>query len=192
MEISQFLEELDPEFLESLYKLDEREALRVQLEGCPRCGGQLDRADYWRKPRGVSGLERHLSRRHSFCCRECRRRVTPASTRFLGRKVYLEVVVLVVSYLRQKAPPVILRRLSGVSGASIETISRWQHWWEEVVAEHPLWRFWRGRFVPPLGTRQIVRSMFDRFSSVASGVSETVHRVSKFLSPLTLPANYPC
>ena len=132
MEISQFLEELDPEFLESLYKLDEREAIRVQLEGCPRCGGQLDRADYWRKPRGVSGLERHLSR-----------------------------------------------------GASIETISRWQHWWEEVVAEHPLWRFWRGRFVPPLGTRQIVRSMFDRFSSVASSVSETVHRVSKFLSPLT-------
>jgi len=68
-----------------------------RLEGCP-CGGSLHRAAYVRKPRGVPwGLPEGFCIRESFCCsREgCRRRLTPPSLRFLGRRVYLGAVVVV-------------------------------------------------------------------------------------------------
>ena len=66
-------------------------------EGCD-CGGVLHVSDYERKPRGVAEdkLPAGYGRRFSLCCaREgCRRRATPASLRFLGRRVYVAVVVV--------------------------------------------------------------------------------------------------
>lgn len=70
------------------------------------CGGALHRANYPRKVRGLPpgasagdgaggpGPELRLS----FCCaREgCRKRHTPASLRFLGRRVYAGVVLVLV------------------------------------------------------------------------------------------------
>ena len=76
---------------------------------CPHCtGGILHRADYPRKPRGhPAGLERRWDweLRRSFCCsREgCRRRTTTPSVRFLGRRVYLGVVVALVSAMAHGA-----------------------------------------------------------------------------------------
>ena len=75
-----------------LTKIDADLAEQVWIEGCMHCGGALHRADYPRKARGVN-VE---SRRHSFCCarEECRRRETPGSVRFLGRKVYAGFMAL--------------------------------------------------------------------------------------------------
>ena len=59
----------------------------------------MHRAFYPRKPRGLFEAEWAESRRHSFCCgREgCRKRHTPSSVRFLGRRVYVGVVVVVAA-----------------------------------------------------------------------------------------------
>ena len=65
---------------------------------------RLHRACYPRKPRGVGGArDATYEHRLSFCCATdgCRRRITPPSVRFLGRKVYLGVIVIVVSALEQ-------------------------------------------------------------------------------------------
>jgi hypothetical protein len=62
---------------------------QVQAGGCT-CGGVRHSARYPRKPRALQGmLDERYQNRLSFCCaREgCRRRSTPPSVRFLGRKL---------------------------------------------------------------------------------------------------------
>ena len=90
----------DASFYRSLFHLDQAIAADVQATGCRHCGGRLHVADYPRKPRGVrSALDASYQYRLSFCCATdgCRRRTTPPSVRFLGRKVYLGVIIVLVT-----------------------------------------------------------------------------------------------
>jgi hypothetical protein len=76
-------------FFALLLRFDEDLALQARAVGCA-CGGALPSARYARKPRGgPEGLGPEHAMRLSFCCsvEGCRRRVTPPSLRFLGRKV---------------------------------------------------------------------------------------------------------
>jgi hypothetical protein len=97
--------DLGREFFTLLEQHDEGVARRVAAAGCPRCDGPLHRGDYDRKPRGalIAPAGEEFVRRFSLCCgREgCRKRATPPSLRFLGRRVYLGAVVLVASMLAQ-------------------------------------------------------------------------------------------
>ena len=103
-------------------------------QACP-CGGRLHSANYRRKPRGGGDqLPEDYGYRLSFCCdREgCRKRATPPSVRFLGRKVYLfGVVVILVAAMRQGPSPQRVRELSRLFGADRRTIARWQVFWRE-------------------------------------------------------------
>ena len=63
------------------------------------------------------------------CCNQegCRKRVTPPSVRFLGRKVYFAAVIILVAAMRQGPTPrrvQELRRLFGDLDA--RTIARWR------------------------------------------------------------------
>jgi hypothetical protein len=124
--------DLGGEFFELLVRADEAVTLRVAAAGCPRCRGPLHRSDYTRKPRGAliapSG-EVHV-RRFSLCCgREgCRKRATPPSVLFLGRRVYLGAVVIVASVvaLALRAASEIRRR----TGVPARTTGRWLGWWQ--------------------------------------------------------------
>ena len=66
-------------------KIDKELAEAVQAGACLYCGAKLHCGDYPRKPRG--GPE--WDERYSFDCSRCRKRRTPPSVRFLGRKVYV-------------------------------------------------------------------------------------------------------
>ena len=81
-----------------LMEVDRDLALQAQRSKCRSCGGTLHSACYLRKPRGMpAGVDPGPAYpvRFSFCCsvEGCRRRHTPPSVRFLGRKVYLGVMV---------------------------------------------------------------------------------------------------
>jgi hypothetical protein len=142
---------LDEEFFASLTDLDEELARTVAAEGCPRCGGPLHRADYQRKPRGalIAGAAEAFTRRHSLCCGRagCRRRALPPSLRFLGRKVYVELVVLFASVVAQLADGP--GRAETDTGVPRRTLGRWRHWWTKELPSTAAWLELRARLAPP-------------------------------------------
>ena len=106
----------DSSFFALLLQLDQDLAAEARAAGCA-CGGALHRAHYPRKPRGgPDGLGAEHSVRLSFCCsvEGCRKRVTPRSLRFLGRKVFFGVWVLLLPVLRDGPTRERLRRLEEV------------------------------------------------------------------------------
>ena len=134
------------EFFSALVAIDRAIVDRVARGGCPVCGAALHRSDYDRKPRGglVGRAGEAFSRRFSLCCgrRGCRKRATPPSVRFLGRRVYLEIVVLVGC----------LWALGGdtaAAGVPRKTVRRWLDWWRSVFPTSPTWIALRARFAPP-------------------------------------------
>lgn len=142
---------LEWEFFASLVEADERIAREVAAGGCPLCGGPLHRADYARKPRGALlavGAEA-FSLRHSLCCGKegCRARALPPSLRFLGRRVYVEVVVLFASVVAQVAHG--LRDARVATGVPGRTLRRWGAWWSETFPRTSTWAELRARFAPP-------------------------------------------
>jgi len=146
-----------------LFSIDVALRDEARASGCPFCGGRLDRADYARKPRGV--LHRRddevFFRRLSLCCAadSCRRRTSPPSTRFLGRRVYLGVIVTLVAALRQGPSPQRMKTLVEVFGVDRRTVERWGRWWREDFARSAGWRLGRGKLTgsdEPLPRRLIL------------------------------------
>jgi len=177
----------DRTFYETLTRFDEDLAEQVRAGGC-RCGGRLHRAAYPRKPRGgPTDLGPAYDRRHSFCCdREgCRRRATPASLRFLGRRVYLGVVVVLVSIMAHGLTSTRLAQLRDDLGGSlnVRTLARWRTWWREAFPQSPFWKHARGRFAAPMDRRRLPAALLARFRGTTLRLR--LHALLQFLAPLT-------
>lgn len=142
---------LEEEFFALLTGFDGEIARRVAMAGCRHCGGPLYQANYARKPRGAAfaGAAEAFTLRHSLCCGQegCRRRALPPSLRFLGRRVYVEAVVLVASVVALLVP--VLSRASKLTGVPCRTLQRWATWWQESFPQSPTWCELRARFPPP-------------------------------------------
>jgi hypothetical protein len=174
----------DSRFYVALTQFDQDLAAQVRAAGCG-CGGRLHSARYPRKPRGgPADLGAAYEWRLSFCCAEegCRRRVTPASVRYLGRRVYLGVVVVLVSAMEQGLS---LRRIAVLHqhlGIGLRTLRRWRQWWRAVFTHSRFWHGARGRFVPPVCEAALPHALLERFGGTASA---RVLAVLRFLAPLT-------
>lgn len=173
----------DATLFAALTEIDREVAATAQAGGCRRCPGRLDHADYPRKPRGgPPDLSATYDTRTSFCCACCRKRLTPMSVRFLGRKVYLGVVVLLACVLRQGPTPWRVTRLREQLGVSAETLRRWHHWWRDAFVQTPFWKTTRARIAPTMEEDGLPRNLVERFSG--SGFAQVVATL-RFLSPLT-------
>lgn len=147
--------------------------------GCPDCAGPVDHAAYWRKPRGVAGMETPSpARRPSLCCRQdgCRRRKTPPQLRFLGRGVYLSVVVVLVAAMCQGPSPSRLSAIERTLGVSRRTVRRWLTWWRVVFPTSAVWRERRGRLVPPVADDSLPRALLLRLGDDDADAFLTVLR----------------
>jgi hypothetical protein len=152
-------------FYQYLFQIDQAIAVEVQAGGCVHCGGVLHSACYPRKPRGVrTALDASYRTRLSFCCARdgCRRRNTPPSIRFLGRKVYLGIIVILVTALEH-----------GLAGSSRDwlvehldlwpqTMGRWRQWWRGSFVASRCWREARGRFLPPVNIDGLPDALLGR------------------------------
>ncbi len=174
----------DPKLYLLLGRYDEDRAGEVKAGGCRRCGGVLHSAVFRRKPRGLFELGDDATHRCSFCCAEdgCRTRHTPPSLRFLGRKVYLGAIVVLVSAMRHGATPARMRELREHIGVSRRTVERWRRWWREVFAESPFWRSAAAAFIPPAEPGRLPASLLERF---AGDDEARLVALLRFLGPIT-------
>jgi hypothetical protein len=174
----------DKRFYELLLGLD-REIADAAHEGrCQRCGAKLHCGSFARKPRGVPvGLGPEHRERFSFCCaaRDCRKRETPGSLRFLGRKVFLGAMVVLISAMQSGLTPARMRQLDALVGVSRRTVARWRDWWCSVFTESPFWRAY-GAFVPPVTTADLPASLLKRFAGEAE---QQLVLLLRFLAPIT-------
>lgn len=163
---------LDLKSFLALEEADARMAAAVAAQRCPFCGGALHAANYQRKARGglFTGVNENSWLRYSLCCgqRGCRRRVLPPSLRFLGRRVYLEVVVLLASVWAQVA--IGLRAAARQTGVSPRTLARWLGWWRQDVPRLSWWAELRSRLVAPVPDETALpRSLLMHLARIASG-----------------------
>jgi len=185
---------LGEEFFATLAGLDAELAERVAAEGCQHCGGPLHQANYGRKPRGgqIAGAGEAFTLRHSLCCgREgCRKRALPPSLRFLGRRVYLEAVVVLASLTAQVAAA--LRDARAMTGVPGRTLRRWGGWWRGAFPKSSTWDELRARFTPPppdeteLPCSFLVRLGADLADGrTAPSLGEVCHLAARLLAPAT-------
>lgn len=173
----------DPRLYACLLKVDEELATAARDVGCP-CGGVLHRADYSRKPRGGPAGS---AQRFSFCCAKegCRQRATPPSVRFLGRRVYLGVVVVLAAAMRQGPTPQRVAWIREHLGVGARTLMRWRKWWRDEFVTTPFWKAARSRLLPSTEACEIPpRSLLERFMAGHEAVEGMVNCL-KFLSPVT-------
>ncbi|MBU2774344.1 hypothetical protein HMI48_10825 [Acidithiobacillus ferrooxidans] len=153
----------DQTIFQILLRIDADLAARTQAGRCA-CGGALHRADYPRKPRGcLKAARAAYSSRFSFCCSCCRKRRTAPSVRFLGRRVYLAlVVVLMASRLTARTPGT--QTLCALIAVPRRTLQRWRSWW---VQDFPLTRLWQAEvacILPSVSREDLPQSLLVRFA----------------------------
>jgi hypothetical protein len=175
----------DARFYDRLLDFDRDLAEQARSAGCGECDGALHSASYWRKPRGRAccvGPEH--DQRFSFCCARdgCRSRTTPASLRFLGRKVYLATVVVLVSMMQHGVTEGRLERLKEVISVDRRTVRRWLQWWRNAFTATSFWRNARAAFSPPVEQDRLPATLFERFRVEAA---ERLIALLRFITPIT-------
>ena len=153
----------DPRFFRLLLRIDRELAEQTRAQGCA-CGNVLHRGDYPRKPRGcLREVRSEFESRLSFCCSVCRKRTTSKSVRFLGRRVYLAMAV--------------------VLDVAARTLARWRSWWCEQFPLTALWRAQGARFMPAVPSAEIPGALLARFAGTAA---QALVRMLVFLCPMTV------
>jgi hypothetical protein len=185
----------DATFHRFIFTIDQDLAAQCRAAGCPRCGEKVDSATYSRKPRGVpEDAKVYYERRFSFTCRRCetekqRHRTTPPSVRFLGRKVYLAMIVALISAMHNGLTDHRLDRLAETLRVDRRTVARWRMWWLETFSVTPFWRARSADFMPSVDIAGLPGSLLDRFKPALAEVGgEARNHLAaflRFLGPIT-------
>jgi hypothetical protein len=169
-----------------LREADHELAAEARAGGCPWCGGRLHSARYRRKPR--RGLPPELREaygwRESLCCERegCRRRTTPPSLRFLGRRVYLGALVVLVSAMTGGVTARRAAAMEALIGVNVRTLQRWRAWWLRTMPQTVFWKGARAWLMPPVDEGRLPASLLERFSDTG-GVGLVA--CLRFLAPIT-------
>ena len=124
-------------------------------------------------------------RRLSLCCAEegCRKRATPPSVRFLGRRVYMAAIVVLASVLYGGFSEERARQAQASLGVPRRTLARWVAWWREQFVDSRVWRAGRDRFMPPVVLSGLPATLLERFRGVTP--EDRLQECLEFVSPLT-------
>ena len=109
------------------------------------------------------------------------------SVRFLARRVYLALAVVLVS-ARPAGPTPAAARLEVALGVDRRTLARWRVWWCEQFPLTPLWRAAKARFMPPVPETQLPGELITRFAGLPP---EALVRLLVWLSPATVGRGQP-
>lgn len=164
--------------------IDEELAAARKAQGCGGCGGSLHRGNYARKARGAGSGEEAYRFRFSFCCADCRRRATPPSVRFLGRRVYVALAVVLGTIMGHGSRPRRLEQLQGLIGIRVDrrTVERWRQWWRDEFPRTSRWKSLQGFLRRPVSSQRLPESFLEAFAGDAGA------RVVSLLIQVATPA----
>ncbi len=102
-----------------------------------------------------------------------------ASVRFLGRRVYVAVMLMLVS------PPAgcAAGTLARLVAVPVRTVRRWRSWWRKDFQRTVFWRSVRERFAPPVAAEGLPQSLLARFQRPTA--PERLIQLLRFISPLS-------
>jgi len=170
-----------------LIEIDQELAGICEKKGCFYCGCRLHRADYPRSPMGLPASFRdHYNQRISFCCSNCRKRTTPASVRFFGRRWYPAPLLIFISILQSginKRRLLLIKKHLGIVVRE-STWRRWRKWWCDEFVVTRFWSHAKGQLPP---TNEITQGPFPRiiFNFYSGSIEAKMLLFLRFLSPLT-------
>ena len=174
----------DSTFHSFLITLDRELAEEVRQQGCA-CGGTLHRSNYPRSPFGLSARYRAAyEERFSFCCNDCRKRITPPSVRYFGRRWYPAPLLLLISALMISINEYRLTQVKRHFGITISesTWKRWRRWWRDTFVETAFWKQARGLISEHKKPVIIARRMLTSFQGA---IDNKMFLLLKFISPIT-------
>ena len=114
----------DAVYCQELFVIDQQACSAMKDFPCPDCGSVLDIANIPRKLRdGPEGV----TVRFGLCCRKdgCRARFWPPSVRFMGRKIYSALTLVLALDFHKSLGLAISPR----------TLARWRQFWKDRLTE---------------------------------------------------------
>jgi len=177
-------------FFLALYLIDKQIAEQYRGKKCPHCGAALHYANYGRKPRGerVNLPEEYLLR-FCLCCaaKGCRKRFTPPSCRFLGRKVYWHCFIIIILTQYQTNPQKnSAYNLSKEFGIYITTITRWLKFYRIIFPASEQWQNIRGQISSCVKDNELPCSLVNYFLKNKKTVEKAMISYLYFLAKGTL------
>jgi hypothetical protein len=169
-----------------LIKIDQEFATEAYQKGCLYCGSQLHQANYPRSPIGMPLQFRdYYDERLSFCCDSCRKRTTPKSVRFFGRRWFPAPLFILISVLtvgiNERRLAQVKRHLDIVMSEA--TWKRWRRWWRESFMATLFWQQNQGLVATSLESNALFpRALLRLFKGI---LEEKISLLLRFLSPLT-------
>jgi hypothetical protein len=120
--------------------------------------------------------------------------------RFLGRRVYFGIVVLLLSILESGPSRSKARVLEETVGVSVRTLRRWRRWWQSIFPRTRFWMAARARLLPPVEENDLPRALLDRFCSTKNWPDRSAERIAtdpteglslllRWLSPLSIASS---
>lgn len=167
-----------------LIAIDRELSEDIRQRGCP-CGGVLHRSNYPRSPFGLLPEYRDsYEERFSFCCNDCRRRTTPPSVRYFGRRWYPAPLLLLISALMLSINEYRLTQIKRHFGITVSesTWKRWRRWWREVFVDTAFWKQSRGLVPEPKKPVSMARRILSSFQGT---IDNRMLLLLKFISPIT-------
>jgi hypothetical protein len=170
-----------------LNKIDLELADKEQQKGCSACGKSLHRSDYPRSPCGLpAALREHYEERLSFCCSECRKRTTPPSVRFFGRRWYPGPIFVLISALKSGINENRIGQIKEHLGVSVSesTWKRWRHWWRNLFEATFFWQQVKGMVAINIAPNvPFPRTLFVLYSDA---LEQKIISLLNFLKPLSI------
>lgn len=169
-----------------LIAIDQELADQLLQQGCSYCGNKLHTSNYPRSPVGILPQLRHYyAERISSCCNTCRRRTTPPSVRFFGRRWYPAPLHILISALMLGINERRLEQVKRHFGITVSesTWKRWRRWWRESFSATLFWQQAKGFALKAVETKRLFpRALFVLFDR---SLEENLRLLLRFLSPLT-------
>ena len=104
--------------------------------------------------------------------------------RFLGRRVYAGLVVVLITTVIHGLKPGRVRRIREALQIDSRTLKRWRQWWLDSFIHSSFWKAARARFMPPLSERTLPLSLWLSFELEER---DRLLAVLQFLRPITTP-----